>query len=201
MGSIEVSVLSAAVNRQSVRVSWQGAKIVRSFARREDGATAVEFGLVALPFFGLLFAIIETALVFFASQVLETAAADSARLILTGQAQTTLALTKETFKEEVCKRIHGLFSCEAGVHVDVQKFPSFANVNLNNLVGPDKQFIVGPDGKPVTKYEPGDASEIVVVRLFYKWPTIVPLMGLNLDNMAGGRLVVATAAFRNEPFK
>ncbi len=34
-----------------------------------------------------MFAIMETALVFFASQTLETAVADSARLIMTGQAQ------------------------------------------------------------------------------------------------------------------
>ena len=39
-------------------------------------------------FFVLLFAIIETAIVFFASQVLETITQDSARLILTGQVQT-----------------------------------------------------------------------------------------------------------------
>ena len=41
----------------------------------------VEFGLVAVPFLGLTFAILETALVFFAGQTLETAVADSARLI------------------------------------------------------------------------------------------------------------------------
>src|ERR1700694_3161527 len=56
--------------------------------RREDGAAAVEFALVAAPFLAVLFAIMETALVFFAGQYLETLAADSTRLILTGQAQT-----------------------------------------------------------------------------------------------------------------
>ncbi len=194
--------MSAAIKGQSLRTGWRGARIIRRFARHEEGATAVEFGLVALPFFGLLFAIIETALVFFASQVLETVVADSGRLIMTGQAQTTLALTKETFKTEVCSRIRGMFNCEAGVHVDVQKFASFPPPGaLNNPVGPDGKFIVGPDGKPITKYEPGDASEIVVVRIFYKWPVFVPLMGLSLDNMSGGRLVMATAAFRNEPFR
>ncbi len=61
---------------------------VRRFARAEDGATAVEFALVATPFVALLIAILETALVFFAQQVLQTAATQSARLIMTGQAQT-----------------------------------------------------------------------------------------------------------------
>ena len=66
-------------------------KIVRAgrrLLRRQDGAAAVEFGLVAAPFLALIFAIMETAIVFFAGQALETAVADSARLILTGQAQT-----------------------------------------------------------------------------------------------------------------
>ena len=61
---------------------------VRRFARRKDGSVAIEFGMVAAPFFALLFAIMETAIVFFAGQALETAVADSARLIMTGQAQS-----------------------------------------------------------------------------------------------------------------
>ena len=61
---------------------------LRAFARREDGAAAVEFAIVVAPFLAMLFAILETALVFFAGQTLETAVSDSARLILTGQAQT-----------------------------------------------------------------------------------------------------------------
>ena len=61
---------------------------MRRFARGDDGAAAVEFGMVAAPFLALMFAIMETALVFFAGQTLETAVADSARLIMTGQAQS-----------------------------------------------------------------------------------------------------------------
>ena len=64
------------------------ARIARRFARQQDGAAAVEFALVAAPFLALIFAILETAFVFFAGQTLEAAAANSARLIMTGQAQT-----------------------------------------------------------------------------------------------------------------
>ena len=63
-------------------------RAARRLIRRQDGAAAVEFGIVVAPFLALLFAIIETAVVFFAGQALETAVADSSRLILTGQAQT-----------------------------------------------------------------------------------------------------------------
>jgi Flp pilus assembly protein TadG len=40
-------------------------RVVRRLLHREDGVAAVEFALVAAPFLALMFAIIETALVFF----------------------------------------------------------------------------------------------------------------------------------------
>lgn len=43
---------------------------LRRFGRNRRGSAAVEFALVAPVFFALIFAIIETALVFFAGQVL-----------------------------------------------------------------------------------------------------------------------------------
>ena len=163
-------------------------------AEREDGTAAVEFGLVAMPFLALMFAIIETALVFFANQVLETAAADSARLILTGQAQTQ-GLNKDTFKNQVCAKVYGLFDCQGGVHVDVQTFSTFGGISLTNPVdGLGKLDTSG------FKYSPGGPGDIVVVRLVYQWPIFVSLIGLS--NMAdNNRLMMATAAFRNEPYQ
>ena len=55
--------------------------------RNRRGSAAVEFALVAPVFFALLFAIIETAIVFFAGQVLETITQNRARYIMTGTAQ------------------------------------------------------------------------------------------------------------------
>ena len=171
-----------------------GLKTARRLARQEDGTAAVEFGMVAMPFLALVFAIIETALVFFANQVLETAASDGARLIMTGQAQEQ-GLSKDTFKEYVCSRVYGLVNCTAGVHVDVQTVTSFASANLTKPLNGDNELDTSG-----FKYEPGDAEQIVVVRLVYQWPTYVAMLGLS--NMAGNnRLMMATAAFRNEPFK
>ena len=49
---------------------------------------------------------------------------------------------------------------------------------------------------------PGRPGDIVVVRLLYEWPVYVSLLGLNLADLAGSkRLIMATAAFRNEPFQ
>jgi hypothetical protein len=54
---------------------------------------------------------------------------------------------------------------------------------------------------PPNNFNPGVANQIVVVRLFYKWPIFVTKLGFNIANLTGGkRLLTATAAFKNEPF-
>ena len=104
-------------------------RTLRRLVRKQDGTAAVEFGFVAAPFLALIFAIMETAIVFFAGQTLETAVADSARLIMTGQAQTQ-GFNQAAFKNAVCAKIYGLFDCANGIYVDVKTYTSFANINL-----------------------------------------------------------------------
>src|ERR1039457_1380631 len=95
-------------------------KTLRRFRRSRRGSAAVEFALVAPVFFALLFAIIETAVVFCAGQVLETITQNSARMLMTGQAQTA-AYTATQFKTYVCSQIPALFNCN-GIYVDVESF-------------------------------------------------------------------------------
>ena len=75
--------------------------VLRRFRRNRRGSAAVEFALVAPVFFALLFAIIETAIVFFASQVLETVTQNSARQIMTGQAQDANYAQANSFKDRI----------------------------------------------------------------------------------------------------
>jgi Flp pilus assembly protein TadG len=178
---------SPAASTASVR------KALRRFRRSRRGSAAVEFALVAPVFFALLFAIIETAIVFFAGQVLETITQNSARYIMTGQAQAA-AFTATQFKTYVCNQIPALFTC-GNVYVDVQSYPAFTTVAINSQIDAAKNFVNN------MQYSPGAGGDIVVVRLFYQWPMFVTGLGYNISNLAGSkRLLVATAAFRNEPF-
>src|SRR3954463_3404632 len=172
----------------------RNAHLMRRFARGEDGAAAIEFAMVAAPFLALLFAIMETALVFFASQTLETAVSDSARLIMTGQAQTK-SYNAGAFKDAVCAKIGGLFDCAGGLKIDVKTYTKFSDV--------DNSPPLDANGNLKTNfgYQAGGPGDIVVVRLMYQWPVYASLLGLSLGNMAGNkRLIMATAAFRNEPY-
>ncbi|MEO0963089.1 MAG: pilus assembly protein, partial [Pseudomonadota bacterium] len=50
-------------------------------------------------------------------------------------------------------------------------------------------------------FQPGAPGDIVLVRVFYVWNIATPMIGDAMSNMAGGqRLIVSSAAFRNEPF-
>ena len=86
-------------------------KLFRRFRHNRRGSAMVEFALVAPIFFALLFAIIEVAMVFYASQVLETVTQDTARQIFTGQAQGA-NMTAAQFKSSLCGRAVALFDCQ-----------------------------------------------------------------------------------------
>ncbi|MCA1451911.1 pilus assembly protein [Bradyrhizobium sp. BRP22] len=176
-------------------------KSLYRFRRDRRGVTAVEFALVAPIFFVLLFAIIETAMVFFTSQILETIAQDSARLVLTGQAQSG-SLSQDDFHKAVCAhKLSFVFDCNA-IGVDVRSYPQATVVKIPNQIGPGSTFIND------MKYCPGRDGDIVVVRLFYQWPVIVIKMlnvgydlQYDLSNLSGSkRLLSAVAVFKNEPF-
>ncbi len=175
--------------------------ILRRFRRNHHGSAVVEFALVAPIFFGLLFAIIELALVFFASQVLETVTQDSARTIMTGQAQNgqvtgcSTPCTQAQFKDLVCSKITVMFDCVGGVSIDVQSYSAFGSVNIADPINASRNFV------PPNNYLPGGPGDIVVVRIFYQWPLIVTGLGFNVANLSGSkRLLTATAAFQNEPY-
>ncbi len=173
-------------------VKWA---VARRFIRHQDGTSTVEFAMLAAPFLAMMFAIIETAVVFFAGQALETAGADSARLIMTGQAQTQ-GFDQAKFKQAVCAKIYGLFNCSAGLYVDVKNYSSFAAINNGKPLDSSGNLQTGTFG-----YAPGGPGDIVVVRLMYEWPVYVSLLGLNLADSAGSkRLLMSTIAFRNEPY-
>jgi len=171
-------------------------KAIRRFRRSRRGSAAVEFAMVAPLFFALLCGIIETAIMFFAGQVLETITQQSARQILTGQAQTA-ALTQTQFHDFVCTQIPAIFTC-ANIYVDVESFPTGSSTGFGGIT-----LVSNNDGCNFinAQYSPGGSGDIVVVRLYYQWQLFVTGLGLNLSNQCGGkRLLVSTAAFRNEPF-
>lgn len=171
---------------------WCG---LRQFGRDPSGASALEFALVAVPFVLLLLAVLQVGLVYFANFTLENATAQGARLIRTGQAQAQ-KFDAGAFKNEVCKHLSAMLPC-ANLKLDVRRFASFSGADLTNPLDSSGNM------KTSFSYDPGQGGDVVVVRAFYPWdlPAQLPAE-ISLSNMASGnRLLIATVAFRNEPFK
>ncbi len=178
--------------RQIIRDTlWRRA----GFARDEQGATAVEFALLGLPFFALIAAILETAMVFFASQVLDSAVQDSSRLVRTGQTQIE-EYTPEMYKEAVCSRLFGLFDCTQ-LKLRVTELVNFTTAEITEeIFDPDTgEWIIEED------FDQGVGSSIILIEAYYKWPTFIDFMGIDFsDSPDGTRLLAAVQVFRNEPF-
>jgi hypothetical protein len=85
-----------------------------------------------------------------------------------------------------------LIDCNA-VILDARVFGSFAAVSLPPLTA--------EPGPPATMFNPGDAGQIVVLRAVYRYRFIVPMVAKLLGDGSGGGWLLATAIFRNEPFR
>jgi Flp pilus assembly protein TadG len=167
------------------------------FQRESSGASAIEFAMLAAPVIFLILATFEVGLVYWANYSLENGITEASRMIRTGQAQAQ-NFSAGKFHDEVCKYILPPLDC-GKVMVDVRKYASFG-ASKNNLTSG-----VNADGTANgnLNYDPGVGGEVVVVRGFYVWDLMEKLpKGVALANMDNGdRLLIATSAFRNEPFK
>lgn len=175
----------------------------RRFASDERGTTAIEFGLLGIPFFGLLAAIVETSYVFLASQILDTAVHDSARFIRTGQVQgLNYAVVDDEFdrfRQEICDGLYKLFDCDQ-LWISVETVGQFTGITRGSPVpttcNPTNCAWALPEVYQVTQ-----DSEVVLVRVYYKWPTFINLGGFTLQNTGGNsRLLGSVRVFENEPF-
>ncbi|QPF89079.1 TadE/TadG family type IV pilus assembly protein [Bradyrhizobium commune] len=166
-----------------------------AFARDSKGATAVEFALVGAPFLALLIALIQTFLVFFAQQLLESIVLQSSRLVMTGQVQSA-QMSQAQFQQAVCNQIKILFNC-SGIMVDMQVASSWSSTNT---AMPTLTFDSSGAVTNAWSYNAGNAGDIVVLRVMYVWPVMLGPLGFNLSNMSNGnRLMMSSAAFQNEP--
>jgi Flp pilus assembly protein TadG len=169
---------------------------LRGLLARRDGAAAVEFALVAIPLFWMIFGMLEFGAMSLVQTNLDNALAETGRTIRTGAAQSG-GLTKADLEEEICDNLNQIMSltCNGHLYLDVDRYDSFAAVGngspLNN--GAMDQTQLG--------YTPGGADEVILVRAYYQWEILTPLFGAIFANMQDGqRLVVSSMLFRNEPF-
>jgi Flp pilus assembly protein TadG len=170
---------------------------VRAFRRDERGATAVELAILGVPFFALIGAILETALVFLASQTLDSAVQDASRYVRTGQVQAITNYNGENFRTAICNHLFGLFDCTK-LMIVVSPVTSFSSATIPST--PPKP--TDPTQYTLkSTFDPGTGSSVVMVQVYYWWPTFMNFGGFRLGSAADGSYLMSTVrVFKNEPF-
>ena len=176
----------------------------RFFARR-DGATAIEFTLLCLPFFMIVFASIETFVAFSAEQLLANANDVMARKIRTGEIRSSMKEVE--YRKAFCEEIAILMPCSAEeiatpdkLWLDVRSFPKFADI-------PKAVPFAGTDLDTSSfKFAPGGKSSINIVRAYYRWDIVTDVVRPYISNIRASDgskqnyLMVATAVVQNEDY-
>jgi Flp pilus assembly protein TadG len=166
---------------------------LRAFVRNRDGATAIEFTILALPFAALTFAILESCISFAAQEVIANATDDIARQIRTGQFKRTDIETK--LREKICERLEIIVASGCpDLVVELQNSNTFAEAAV-------KAKLTIQDNNVVTEgVHPGGALTINTLNVSYKWPVITDFLREHMSNLDGKTLLFSTVTWRNEPF-
>ncbi len=167
------------------------------FARQ--GATAVEFALIAPAFIATLVAVFQVGIFLFAQMAIQNAAVEAGRYFMTGQAQTN-SWQASNIISTVCTNtnLSVLFTCN-NMFVVVQDYSTFAAASTSapamyNGNTPLTQSNYTFDSNP----PPGD---VVVVQLIYAWPVVSAPFGFNISNLPNNQKeLMGVSAFRVEPY-
>ena len=169
---------------------------LKSWAEDKRGIAAVEFAMIAIPFFFLIFGLLEICVIFIMSSVLEHGINEAARGIRTGQLQSTADFERDDFEKVICAEIFDMFQCEGKIQIDVKTFDNFTSTSNPSPINGDGEL-----DTTSFDFDPGDANDIVVVRVFYEWELMTPILSAPLANLKDNkRLLQSTVVFRNEPF-
>lgn len=181
--------------------------LVRRFGRDERGTTAVEFGLIALPFTAVLVGMMMVCVYYFKVLEVENAVYQSARDLRVGNLQQGLGAynglsgdaLKDAFKQAMCNRMSDSAGCFANMRVMVQSRSDFASVVEPNCKDGSGNLISNTTAN--AGFNAGGASSVVVVTGCYQWNYGGPMPFLAGGSLANGAyLIQASYAARTEPY-
>jgi len=169
------------------------AAFIRRSIRDQGGATAVEFAIVALPFFMLLTAILDAAMIFFVSGVLSNAVDLTVRQIRLGVANQN-GWTATEFKTQICGRIPFQTDCANRLVVVVKPVDEFS-------LSPSQPLIKDGVLQTTSSYVLGSSGGYMIVQVFLPWDSLMSAITPKPLQLADGKILLsASALFKNEPF-
>ncbi|MDH6265335.1 Flp pilus assembly protein TadG [Rhizobium sp. SG_E_25_P2] len=186
-------------------------------ARATDGAAAIEFAILILPFTILVFAIFETFTAFAGEQLVSNAVNTMSRKIRTGeitfgQGKST-DLTEAEFRQAFCEEISIFHMCDdneatqpSKLYVDLRQFASYSDMPLE-VPKVSTEAYSDLDTTDFA-FSPGGADSKNMLRAYYRWGVITDLVRPYVANLRPSGetiptqfLIVATAVFENEDYE
>ena len=168
----------------------------------EQGSAAVEFAIVAVPFFLFVLGTLGVGLYFFTANSLEHGVEAAARQIRTGQAQKS-GVTVGEFKQRVCTDAGSYIDCDK-LHVIVQNASTWSGIDPQRCVDGDNNMTASTGSSGDTLYDyTGGASQVVLITLCYEWDLARSFSFLKLGtgtDGTGSAILQAATAFRTEPY-
>ncbi|WP_306150603.1 MULTISPECIES: TadE/TadG family type IV pilus assembly protein [unclassified Roseibium] len=177
--------------------------LFRRFWTKRDGATAIEFALIGMPFFLLFLSCFEMGLLFIRMTMLDHAVNTTSKTVYIGAITQGLAdntVSREDFEEDICE-IVGLVvpDCVNNLTIELIEISSLIDLPDTDAVCVD----ASSDFRPVVTFNPGSANSIVFMRACLTTDIYTPGLGfgLALSKTVNNRYeMVSSMAFMNEPF-
>ncbi len=170
--------------------------------RNERGSAAIEFAIVALPFFLFVLAVLGIGLYFFTVNSLEHGVEAAAREVRTGQAQKS-DISVGDFKQLVCEDAGTYIDCDK-LHVLIQHASTWAGIDPESCVDSSNNMTASTGDSADSLYDyTGGASQVVLITLCYEWDLAQTFSFLKLgtgSDGSGSAIMQAATAFRTEPY-
>jgi Flp pilus assembly protein TadG len=183
------------------RLSSLRARPLAALRSNEDGSTAIEFGLLALPFFFFVLGLLGIGLFYLSSVSLSYGVEAAARQIRTGEAEKN-GITVAQFKQLVCQNVGGPIDCTK-MSTLIQSKGTWGEITPAPCTDDQGDMVesTGKDTDALSKYS-GTASSVVLVTLCYRWDMAeyFPFLKLGYNGGSGPAIIQAATAFKNEPY-
>jgi len=167
--------------------------LTKKFVGERKGSAAIEFAILALPFFVVIFAIAEIAVMYFVDSGLDAAVHKAVRQVRVGVAKTgNWDVVK--FKEAVCSELSFSFGCSTKLKVRAIVITNMASINKASPIS-------GGNLNVTEDFDLGDSGSYVLVQAFLPWDPTFKLYSLSSAQLSDGSYVLGTSeVIKNEPF-
>lgn len=187
--------------------------VFKRLGKSESGSTAMEFGILAIPFFLIIVATIETFVAFAGEQLLESAVDSMSRKLRTGEITFNMGLPTDLneaeFNTEFCNEISLMLSCDGIGTADQKLFVDLQTVTNYSSIDASVPKVTSANYSELDTsgfgYNPGGSGTINMLRVYYKWEVTTDVIRPYITNIrpsSGSEyyLMVATTAFQNEGY-